>query len=290
MKSNTIFKHIFSKYFPVIVILFSILIFFIFSNFNKAHDNQLPNINYKKIISLSPSITRQIIELESENKLVGVTSFHPPLKTKVETVGNLINPNFEKIIRLNPDIVLYSQEDNPTMKSEQLLNMNIQTYKFDRNQNFEAICSNYMVLAKILGKEKQAKSNISNYKKEIAAIIKSNSDKTKTAFFLSSDPLISISKNSFINEIITTAGGDNILSDFERPYPIVSKLYLIKSKPDIIISTDPNSIEFFTKLYSEIKQTPPRIEIISPDNICYYTPYDFFQSLNTLSGLYNENK
>ena len=54
----------------------------------------------KRIVSLSPAITRQIIDLESEHLLAGVTSYHPPLTREVDIVGTLVQPNIEKIVLL----------------------------------------------------------------------------------------------------------------------------------------------------------------------------------------------
>jgi iron complex transport system substrate-binding protein len=50
---------------------------------------------------------------------------------------------------------------------------------------------------------------------------------------------MSAGKNSFINEIITYAGGINIFSDIEQPYPVVSEEAILMRNPQIIII--PNS-------------------------------------------------
>ena len=52
-------------------------------------------------------------------------------------------------------------------------------------------------------------------------------------------PYMTAGKNSFINEIITLAGGINIFSDLEQPYPVISEEAILIRNPQVIII--PNS-------------------------------------------------
>lgn len=65
----------------------------------------------EKVISLSPSITEVLYALGVGDSLIGVTSFdnYPEEVKEVEAVSDLMNINAEKIISLNPDIVLSPQ-------------------------------------------------------------------------------------------------------------------------------------------------------------------------------------
>ena len=230
-----------------------------------------------KIISLSPSITKQIIDLEAEQKLIGVTSYHPPLQNKITVIGNIIRPNIEKIISLKPDLVLFSAEDQAVQFSEILTNLGINTYSFSKNQNFKDICTNYLQLAKLLGQTAIAQQKIEAYQKELKLI--NSPHRKKIAFFLSNQPLITISQNSFINNIIDDAGGDNILKFLDSPYPIISLENLVLLNPDIIISVIPESKKQFTNLLKDFTNMKAihnkNIYTIPNDTICYYTPQDY---------------
>lgn len=283
-------KKIISKYLFSFIIIISALAIFYFSN-NKTNDTENKNIpkleTNSKIISLSPSITRQIISLKKENMLAGVTSFHPPLKNKIPEIGNLINPNSELILKINPDIILYSKEDTSTLKIEQLQNSSLKAYAFKRNLNFKSISENYIILGTITGNPQKAQDNISILKKQLILLKNKNANKNiRTAFFLSNEPLISVGGESYICSIIKDSGGELITQSISKsPYPIISKEFLFKSKTEIIISTSEGSEIFFKNLYRSAGLTPPVIISIPPDNICYYTPQDYLLSVRLISDI-----
>jgi len=49
------------------------------------------------------------------------------------------------------------------------------------------------------------------------------------------NPLVAAGGNTFIDELITAAGGSNILGDSERPYPIVSMERVLLRPPEVIV-------------------------------------------------------
>ena len=67
-----------------------------------------------RIISLAPSLTENVYLLGCADKLVGVTTYceFPAEAKSKEKVGNLLEPNIEKIITLKPDLVLATKEGN----------------------------------------------------------------------------------------------------------------------------------------------------------------------------------
>ncbi len=64
----------------------------------------------QKVVSVSPALTEIIFELGAGDKLVGRTDYcdYPDDALKVESVGEIISPDIEKIASLEPDIVLAS--------------------------------------------------------------------------------------------------------------------------------------------------------------------------------------
>ncbi|MBN1500725.1 MAG: ABC transporter substrate-binding protein [Spirochaetes bacterium] len=279
------------KIFPLIVItaVSAVLLFYARSKY--VLSDKIPVISADaRIVSLSPSITREILLLDMEPNLAGVTSFCPPLKRDVPKVGNLLNPNIEKIAAINPDILFFSEEDNPSMKFEGLLQSRIPLYKFRRNRTFEDIISNFIILAKITGKHETAGKLLEQIRDDRLKILENRKKEKTGAFFLSSRPLISVSRESYINNILADAGIRNIIADFSNPYPIISVEFLLGSKPEIIFSTDPEADDFFTEIYKKADLKKPEVIIMSPDNVCYYTPSDYIESLKFFYGTVNEKE
>jgi ABC-type hemin transport system substrate-binding protein len=92
--------------------------------------------NPERIISLSPSITRCILDLGAGDLLAGVTDYTLHSGLKIESVGAYISPNMEKIIRLKPDLVLVSEEDRYIQKLHLLEKFGLRIEVIGRNSGF----------------------------------------------------------------------------------------------------------------------------------------------------------
>lgn len=253
-----------------------------------------------RIVSLSPSITAQIIDLESSDLIVGVTTYSPPLHHKVEIVGTLTSPNIEKIILLKPDAITYSIEDAAVQRTEQLEAMGIKLFPFAKNADYKTICENYIKLGRIIGKEESANKKLALYNKQLEKIkinTAKNQVKPSVAFFVSQEPLITVSEKSFINGIINDAGGNNGYKNMEKSYPMVSAESIIFFKPEIIISLMPDADAFFRKILSRYDMHESRlfnnIYSVNPDIVGLYTPANYLLAVKEVSeiiSLYNKEK
>ena len=102
-----------------IIILFIILILAHFWNEPGYSQNEKPH----RIISLAPHITEIIYRMDAESLLVGRTDFclYPEAARTVESVGGYLNIDFEKITRLQPDIVLQFPNDENRRKLDLII-------------------------------------------------------------------------------------------------------------------------------------------------------------------------
>jgi ABC-type hemin transport system substrate-binding protein len=65
-----------------------------------------PNANAVRIISLSPAISRALVDFNLKDKIVGRTPFCASLDQSIPDVGDLLNINYEHLIRLGPTHIL----------------------------------------------------------------------------------------------------------------------------------------------------------------------------------------
>ena len=75
----------------------------------------------QRVISLSPNLTEIVYDIDAQNQLVADTEYckFPLDARKKEKIGGWINPNFEKIVSLKPDLVLaLGFEDNAVSCSD----------------------------------------------------------------------------------------------------------------------------------------------------------------------------
>ena len=67
----------------------------------------------------------------------------------------------------------------------------------------------------------------------------------------SNDPardLYAVGKGTFLDELLTVAGGENILSSNMAKYPKISKKFIIRKTPDITIKVGPMSGRVYFRL------------------------------------------
>ncbi|MBN2158426.1 MAG: ABC transporter substrate-binding protein [Spirochaetes bacterium] len=246
-----------------------------------------------RIVSLSPSITRQIVDLDAAKLLAGVTSYDDYRRPGVAIVGTLVQPNIERIIMLEPDIVLFSEEDGQVQNVERIARTGLGVCRFRRNRDFTGICENYLDLGRMVGRERKALSALRRYREDLDRIKKTGmaGRRTSVAFFVSCRPLIAASPDSFVGKIIRDAGGACAYGGTGRPYPLVSMESLLDADPDLIIlmAGEGDAGIFIRELSEDFGSLRAvaggNIHAIPPDTIPYYTPGDYVASAETIARI-----
>lgn len=244
----------------------------------KSSSSPKADYNYSRIVSLSPSITRMIIDMGKSEILVGITPFCPAVKN-AELIGNSIIPSMEKIISLNPDLVIMSIEDETMIKNEQIKCAGIEILYLKENKSYADIEYNYRLIAEKLNFN--ADKKLAGYKQIVMSF---SPGKMKNAvILLNSVPLVAVSSNSFMSDAAEAAGFSNIVQT-KNPYPFISIEYLAKLNPDIILISDIGGAVELHNVLKRIGLKNISLQIYNSENSCYYTPIDFIASVKNFKG------
>jgi iron complex transport system substrate-binding protein len=208
--------------------LFFILFFFGCYNYNKTEN--------LRIVSLVPSATEIIYLLNADSFLVGITNQDNYNKFKV---GDMLNPDYEKIIKLKPSLVILTL---PLQKKilEEISKLNINTLIISP-QSIDDIFKDIIKIGKILNKEKRALFLVDSLK-SVLNEIKNNSknlENNKVFYEIWDNPLWTAGNKTFINDALRILNLKNIFDDRDG-YFIVSEEEVIKRNPDIIIIAHSN--------------------------------------------------
>lgn len=253
-------------------------------------------INYtpERIVSLAPSNTEILFALGVGDKVVAVTDYcNFPTEAKNKTkIGGYSTINVEKVIALNPDLVVAHSGNGK------------ETVEFLRNyvpvialnpQNLTEIMKNIELLGRITHTEENASRIIKMMKEKIEEVKKnSKGRKLKVAHILWHDPIWVSGKNTFVDEIITIANGENVF-DFEG-WRIVSEEDLIEKNPDVIIVNAGTGMSKGRDIiYEEVMNLKlkaveeGRVYIIDPD-IISRPSYRLVYALEEIANILNEVK
>lgn len=201
----------------------------------------------QRIISMSPSITETLFALGVGDRVVGVTDFciYPKEACALPKIGGLLNPSVEAWITLKPDLIIHQDDSHKLRINAKNLGIQSLAISMTRLQN---IMETIKTFGRVLGCETAAhaliqklQSGIQTQRTRLKAIQK------KTTLLLLSeggDPngaLYAVGKSTFLGELLELAGGENILTDPTINYPKVSKEYILRHSPEVIIQAGPRA-------------------------------------------------
>ncbi|WP_400245157.1 ABC transporter substrate-binding protein [Niallia sp. JL1B1071] len=198
----------------------------------------------EKIVSLMPSNTEIVFALGLGEELVGVSDYdnYPKEAAEKEKVGGM-EFNVEKIIALNPDVVLAhaSSAHNSTEGLQQIRDAGIEVVVVNDAASFEDVYKSMEMIGQATGTETEADKLVADMKEKLAAIKDkaaaiSDSDQKSVYIEVSGEPSIfTTGKNTFMQEMLDTINAKNIIS--EEGWVQVDQEAVIAANPDVIITT-----------------------------------------------------
>lgn len=213
--------------------------------------------NPQRIISLGPNITEIISELNFD-KLVGRTDYcdYPEKVSQISSIGTIMSPNIEKIIDLEPDLVIASAHA-PKELLETLEKMNIPSVAIYEDNSLEGSYNLISKIGYIMNEENKANEIIAKNKALENEVISKTKDLAKKSVYY----VISFGEwgdftaggNTFIGKMIDLVSATNIAEDVNGWNFSIEQL--IEKDPQIIIVSkyfDSKNQFINTKPYSDL--------------------------------------
>jgi iron complex transport system substrate-binding protein len=201
----------------------------------------------ERIISLTASTTEVLFSLGLDDRIVAVSQNcnYPPQVREKEVVANF-NINYERVASLKPDLIVVDSSSNFTDPTK-LKKLNIPVLQV-YSDTFPNLLKSILAIGQATGKEEAARYYTENLKKEMGEISKKaretfGENKPRVCVVIWNNPLMIAGSDTFINFMIETAGGVNVVGDL-KGYPQISPELLLMRNPDYIILTKINPDEF----------------------------------------------
>ena len=213
----------------------------------------------ERIISLAPSITETIYAIHADSLLVGVTKYCDyPADAKNKTIiGGILDPNIEIITKLNPDLILLTSEGNSINTYKSLVNAGFKVF-VSSPQNIEGIIkmiNDYGVLTNRKHYSEKISDDISREKNYLDSINKQNKIIPDCLILVSVNPMITINKNVFINEVAELAGYNNIFKNELTDYPAINVESVIFKDPEyIFVFSDTSNANLCKEIKLELEK------------------------------------
>ena len=192
-----------------------------------------------RVVSLTPALTETVCDLGAGDCLVGVTDNddYPEFVKKLPSVGDMY-PNLELIAAAAPDLLVYDPQLLPAgvqsrfkaLKNTQKLPLHL--------ANLEDLRQILPVLGQALQRKEAADKLAVRLEDKIERLEKASSAwQRKPRVFLAiwPNPIVTVGKTSYIDGLITWAGGRNCYGELNNDYPTVSLEDLVRQNPDLVI-------------------------------------------------------
>jgi iron complex transport system substrate-binding protein len=224
-------------------LFYVIMVFYITT---ACDDRPQPASNARRIISLSPNITEIIYALGAEKDLVAVSSFcnYPPAVKEKEKIGGLLDPNIEKIISLNPTMLLGVPAHQKL--DQDLRRFNLQILMLP-NESVIDIIHAIDTLGQILHYGHEARELIRRLENELDLLAGGRKlhPPCTAVLVIGKEPgslqnLMVAGPHTFVDELWNTVGGTNVFADLPVHYSTVNLETIIQRNPRVILQFAPD--------------------------------------------------
>jgi iron complex transport system substrate-binding protein len=200
----------------------------------------------ERIVSLAPSNTEILFAIGAGDNVVGVTDYcdYPYNFTawieagNMTSIGSYYGPSIEPIVALEPDLVLASSGSLDAAANLKNLGYNVLIIE---GQTVDEILQDIILVGRATYQNIEASTIVTEMRDRIDAVTIQAAAATATPKVYHevwNEPLMSAGPATFIDELITLAGGVNIFSDATTSWPTTSSEVIIEKNPDVMFFPD----------------------------------------------------
>lgn len=195
----------------------------------------------KRIIALSPHAVEMLYAIGAGDTIVAVTDYadYPEAAKKIPRIGGYYGIQMERVLELNPDLIVVWDSGNKAEDINQLRTLGFNLYGSDP-KTLEGVAKELEELGQLTGHVEEASKAAAAYRAELIRLRVENAKKSEPKVFyqLWSTPLMTVSKNSWIQEIMSVCHGQNVFYDADSDYPQVSLENVLLTLPDVILQSE----------------------------------------------------
>ncbi len=194
--------------------------------------------NPVRVISLAPSITEMVFSLQAEDRLVGATRFsnYPAAAEQLPRIGSYVQFDLEKIVAVNPDLCLAIKDGNPRRSVDLLKSLGIPVFAIDP-RDIEQILEAFLLIGDALGVPERSEKLVAELKNRLTLVerrVVTARHRPGVFFQIADTPIVSAGKDSYIDKVITLAGGRNLAGEMHG-YPKFSWENILTMQPEVVL-------------------------------------------------------
>ena len=190
------------------------------------------------IVALSPHIVEMLYDIGAGEQIIGTTAFsdYPDQAKNIPIIGNYIRLQLEKIIALQPDLIIAWKSGNPSDDLARLKQLGFKVI-YSEPHNFEDIAKEMREFGQLTGHANQAEQQAQQLLSKLASIKKQYQNKSPITVFyeLWSRPLTTVAKGSWPQQFLNICQANNPFEQVAIPYPQVNIERVLQAPIQLII-------------------------------------------------------
>ncbi|MPZ16691.1 MAG: ABC transporter substrate-binding protein [Luteitalea sp.] len=195
----------------------------------------------QRVISLVPAVTEMLFAIEAGPQVVGVSSFdhYPGAVQQLPRVGALVDPDLERVLSLEPDLVVTYGSQEQLQRQLQRAGIDALSY---RHGGIGHALDTMRLLGVRTGHDEAAMRATVRISTALAAIGRrvAGRPRPRTLLVIAREPFtlrgIYVSAaRGFLHELLTLAGGDDVMGDVPRESVQATTEAILARAPDVIL-------------------------------------------------------
>lgn len=191
-----------------------------------------------RIVSLAPNLTELLYALGLEEAIAGVTldSDYPAAAAAKPQVGTFWQPNIEAVVALKPDLVValdFQQQQSVVQRLERLGYRCLMADIWTVDDFMRAVGT----MGQATGRRPQAEALVARLRGDIQRLQNAIAGRTRprVLWVVQREPLRVAGRDTFVNELIELAGGENAIGPTLHKYPPIGAEQVIACGAEVII-------------------------------------------------------
>jgi iron complex transport system substrate-binding protein len=197
----------------------------------------------QRIVSMAPSVTEILFELGLGDRVVGVTRYcdYPPATTRIAEIGGYMDPNYEAIVSLEPDLVILLDSHRDALR--ELNKMDLETL-VTPHETIADIHESIHRIGNTCGVQEAARAILNDVTRRVEAVRQAVGYGPRPRVLVSIERdtesgqvagLYVAGRHTLYDEILGLAGGTNAIADTSVIYPQLSAEGVLQLNPDVIV-------------------------------------------------------
>lgn len=197
-----------------------------------------------KLVVLAPDLVELLYSLDAGSQIIAASEHadYPEAAKALPRVGNYAGLSLEKIVSLQPDLILYWQSGTPAADIQRLKQLGFAVESFE-SKSLDDIASHLLRLGAITGRNAKATALAADFRHQLNQLKAQYQHKTALPVFYEiwDTPLSSVSASAWPAQHLALCGATNVIQEPTNPYPQLSVEQVMRVDPWVIIQPVSNN-------------------------------------------------